>query len=1006
MKLLILSLDQALITTQNTGDTRDRFKYYARHTDSITVLVPTQHKTKLNPAKTNPKITIIPCFGSTKTASYFRLLQRLKYILSSTNFDIIVTNDPALGALALITRGRATNPKIQINVFGLHTHNKYWIRQRWQNRLLKYIHHWALKRADSIRTDNTFDQKQLIDKHHLPPQKIFVSPIVPSPQFINSFKSARKSSSLKKSVAGNHKLVLSVGNLVANKDYPTLIHAAKIVLRKHPNTTFVIIGNGDQKPKLHHLIKKLHLTKNFKLLSSIDYNQIPQFFKSADLFVLSSYQEGLPRVLMEASLAKTPIVTTQINGVADLISNGKSGLVVPIHNPKKLASAITRLLNQPKIGRQLATNAYQKATTYLDFQASLNTLLASWRQLSPSHPNNSTHQSHLPQILFISTDSQFLNSKSPVFQRHQTLAQHFNHLDVIVLSQGYHQPISQDNLSVIPTNSVTKWLYWFDAFKITNRLSKIKVIDLVSAEDPFFTGLIALIISKLFRLQLLIQVHADFFSKPFWREENIQTRIFHRLAHYILPHASAIRTVSPTISKSLKHLIKSPTSIQSIPVFPNISKQPKSINSHYKFDLISIGRLDPQKDHLTLLKALLTLQNRHQLKPRTLILGSGKLDKKLQQFAKSHQLNHVTFKPHQSHSQTLKLLNQSKVFVSSSKYEGTSIALMEAMQLQKPIISSKVSGAQDLLTHNQSALLFPVGQFKTLADHTQSLLTNPKLQTKLAKNAKMTINHLLHSDPQTQWAKFITKVAFAPRRAQALKQLNIDHYNQGHREIEKSDSHPSKLVYNQVIRDFLSTNIPRNHSVIDIGGGAGYITSKLQSQRPDLHIVGTDISLLMTQLRRQIGLGSNFVGDMDFLPLKNKSFGTVIYIASIHHTPNTDWALSEAFRILKPGGTLLLAELNSFSFGLSLFNRRAVISPDPRECLINHRLLTHQAQNVGFKIGSVRLEKQATTIIEAFTTTAPVSLYRLAYKADKLLRLIPYYREIGALSLIKATKPK
>ena len=144
---------------------------------------------------------------------------------------------------------------------------------------------------------------------------------------------------------------------------------------------------------------------------------------------------------------------------------------------------------------------------------------------------------------------------------------------------------------------------------------------------------------------------------------------------------------------------------------------------------------------------------------------------------------------------------------------------------------------------------------------------------------------------------------------------------------------------------------------------------------------------------------------MDTVAIKSKSLDCVIFLSSIHHTPNTDWALKEAYRILKPGCPLLMVELNSLRFTLSL-KKRAVHSPDPRECLINHYLLTNQSKVVGFKIESVQLYKQLTNVIELFTRSAPEWIYQVALSLDSVLKNIPLYRELGTMSVIKARKPK
>jgi phosphatidylinositol alpha-1,6-mannosyltransferase len=177
------------------------------------------------------------------------------------------------------------------------------------------------------------------------------------------------------------KLILSVGSLVKAKDLPTLLKAAKLVIKKYPKTIFVIAGEGPERRKLEKMINEFGLEDTVRLVGSIAYAKLPELYASADLFVLSSSHEGFPRVLMEAALTRLPIVTTRVDGASELVENQKSGLLVPIASSQKLAEAMIDLLGHPKKAKEMAAVAQKNARKLLDFDRVVKRVVTSWKGL-------------------------------------------------------------------------------------------------------------------------------------------------------------------------------------------------------------------------------------------------------------------------------------------------------------------------------------------------------------------------------------------------------------------------------------------------------------------------------------------------------------------------------------------------------------------------------------------------------------------------------------------------
>lgn len=147
-------------------------------------------------------------------------------------------------------------------------------------------------------------------------------------------------------------VIISAGTLTRRKGFSNLIRAFSIVSQQR-SARLIIFGEGHLRDDLESLIATLGLTDRVSLPGNIS-NPLKHFAHS-DVFVLSSYSEGMPNVLLEAMLCGcTPVATDCPTGPREILEDGKYGHLVPMGDPVRMAKAIELTLDRPIPAEMLA----------------------------------------------------------------------------------------------------------------------------------------------------------------------------------------------------------------------------------------------------------------------------------------------------------------------------------------------------------------------------------------------------------------------------------------------------------------------------------------------------------------------------------------------------------------------------------------------------------------------------------------------------------------------------
>ncbi|MFN3692472.1 MAG: glycosyltransferase [Candidatus Paceibacteria bacterium] len=152
----------------------------------------------------------------------------------------------------------------------------------------------------------------------------------------------------------NDPWLVCVAELHPIKRHQVLFEAVRSLTATNPNLRLICIGDGQLRDNLEAWVKDRGMSEHIFVVGSL--HEAARFLKAFDIFVLASKSESYGYVLHEAGLAQLPIVATNVGGITDIVSDRKSGLLVPRDNSPALAGALSSILTDTKLASTLKNN--------------------------------------------------------------------------------------------------------------------------------------------------------------------------------------------------------------------------------------------------------------------------------------------------------------------------------------------------------------------------------------------------------------------------------------------------------------------------------------------------------------------------------------------------------------------------------------------------------------------------------------------------------------------------
>ena len=175
--------------------------------------------------------------------------------------------------------------------------------------------------------------------------------------------------------------LLAVGRFARTKGFPYLLTAMARLRRENVPVTLTLVGDGRWRRKLTAMCERLRLQDVVNMPGFIPHDQICGYMLDHDILIMPSVvhtngdRDGIPNVIMEALSHRMPVIATDVCGIAEVVEDGVTGLLVPQRDARALADAVRRMVEDRDRAQSMAEAGRERVTRMFDRERNIATLL-------------------------------------------------------------------------------------------------------------------------------------------------------------------------------------------------------------------------------------------------------------------------------------------------------------------------------------------------------------------------------------------------------------------------------------------------------------------------------------------------------------------------------------------------------------------------------------------------------------------------------------------------------
>ena len=285
-----------------------------------------------------------------------RVIWRLRKIVKRVNPDIIQTHFSKSHFLVWLSGVWRNRPWIAFH----HGHT----RSAFRLRIYHGLDRWSLRFPRQIVAVSQAFAAQLATQGLRPEKVAVLHNAVTLPAGGNGSDAVRvEAVRARLGIGRMDRVLLAIGRLSKEKAHTALVAALARLLQLKPDlrVQLVILGEGPERAAIEESVRAAGLQDVVKMPGHV--NDVSDYYRMADLMVISSVSEGSPNVLLEAMAAGVPVVATAVGGIPEIAKDQEQALLVPPRDPAAMARAIDVLLSSPETRDKLVTAARTLAAT-------------------------------------------------------------------------------------------------------------------------------------------------------------------------------------------------------------------------------------------------------------------------------------------------------------------------------------------------------------------------------------------------------------------------------------------------------------------------------------------------------------------------------------------------------------------------------------------------------------------------------------------------------------------
>jgi len=175
--------------------------------------------------------------------------------------------------------------------------------------------------------------------------------------------------------------ILFVGSIERDKGIYELINSFISLSAKYTHLHLILVGDGPDRQAVQNILTSGGTNRNVHVLGKRSHQEVFQWLKASDLFVLPTYNEGLPNALLEAMACGLPVIATKVGGIPEVVKDGENGILIEAKDVNVLYQAINKILTNTDAAKKMGKTAHALIEQEFSWQNNVQKMIKIYNKL-------------------------------------------------------------------------------------------------------------------------------------------------------------------------------------------------------------------------------------------------------------------------------------------------------------------------------------------------------------------------------------------------------------------------------------------------------------------------------------------------------------------------------------------------------------------------------------------------------------------------------------------------